>query len=142
MHLQAKIATRPIRVLKVGKPIDDGFIRGGFMSITYPKLYLPNVVCKQRPLEPYIDGVYFKYSCYLNIERGFHSYRHTSGYAEIAAMNLGKSQYCIGIFEIPTGSTYYYDNGYYVSDAIKLLKAVNTKKEWEKINFRPEQILL
>ena len=76
-HLEARIATRPIRVLKVGRMLSDEFTKRGFLSIAYPKLYRPGQIETQcHPIIPEIEEINYNSKYYLLIvERGFHSYR-------------------------------------------------------------------
>lgn len=147
-HLEAKIATRPIKVLKVGKVgrvVSNEFIKKGFISVIYPKLYIPGHTetqcCSIIPLLRQNDplGV-----CRMLIERGFHSYRYLPGNIDISNEVEWEAfiyPYVVGIFEIPTGSIYYSDENLFVSDAIKLVEVITSVEEWKKANFKPEKIL-
>ena len=150
-HLEAKIATRPIRVLKVGHMLSDEFTKRGFLSVVYPCLYIPGHIktqyCSIRPLLRQNDhlGV-----CYMLIERGFHSYRSIyANYLNSDSVDLLQEKnwnqyinpHSIGIFEIPTGSIYYSEGNLFVSDAIKLIEVITSAQEWKKANFKPELIL-
>lgn len=130
LHREPRIATRPIRVLKVGYLRDDNC----FESKVYPKIYKPNKVYKEAPLKPYKALIH---KGYLEIYRGFHSYRELAH----TYVTYFFCHYAIGIFEIPQGAIYYSDGDCFVSDSIKLIKVITSKKEWENENFKPELIL-
>ena len=147
-HLQAKVATRPIRVLKVGRkvPIKPQSLVG-FESILFPIVYIPGKIYTQKPpvynKEFHLSGKY-EYER-ISIEKGFHSYRNLL--ASITNLSIQESwehyvyPYSIGLFEIPKGAIYYSDCGLFVSDSIKLIKVIDSAKEWIEANFKPELIL-
>ena len=144
-HLEARIATRPIRVLKVGRMLSDEFTKRGFISVVYPKLYIPGHIETQCcPITPTVS-----LKRYLQIERGFHSYRSIHGNYLNERVDISQEEnwdfyinpHSIGIFEIPTGSIYYSNGNLFVSDAIKLIEVITSAQEWKKANFKPEFIL-
>lgn len=143
-HLETRIATRPIKVLKIGSILSNEWVKGGFISIVYPKIYIPgHIETLCCSITPIIRRSYLEQN-YIQIERGFHSYRYLPGNIDISKEVEWKQYiypYSIGIFEIPTGSIYYSDDNHFVSDAIKLIEVITSPEEWEKANFKPELIL-
>lgn len=154
LHLEPKIATRPIRVLKIGYAIHnkEGLEIIGFVSPEFYKYYTINKVYTQ-PINPKVFT--FTYPCkkrdfhYIEINRGFHSYRFLrenpfmkKEYWEKCMGDLpNKNCRIIGIFEIPVGSIYYSTEELFVSDSIKFIKGIETFEEWAKEDFKPELIL-
>lgn len=135
-HLEARIATRPIRVLKAGTKIGDNF-----ESRVYPKLYEKGVLYKDIPIKAELSIS----SEHVVIERGFHSYRYILCEDLDLKSKSNWSYYIyphsIGIFEIPQGAIYYSYYNLFVSDSIKLIKVIDSAEEWAEEKFKPEIIL-
>lgn len=145
LHLEPKVATRPIKVIKIGskfyrigsicEKISD---KNRFASYAFPRLYNKDELCTQK-LEPEL----FYNGHIVKIHKGFHSYRFLP-YRITSRTKwntyIGRNG-TIGIFEIPAGAIYYSDNVYFVSDSIILRKVINSYKEWRGIDFKPEFIL-
>ena len=147
LHLQQKIATRPIRVLKIGfynSKLDC------FVSSVFQKYYQKDKQYSLQLPKPTVAGTPNKKYRELYIQTGFHSYRWLPEYClgKMAAYGwISKENDCtfpeiIAIFEIPKGAIYYSDGeNHYVSDSIIFRKAIFNMKEWEEENFKPEIIL-
>lgn len=152
LYLEPKIATRPIRVLKIGYAVHDknGLEIISFVSPVFYKGYTLNKIYTQ-PINPKLFTYHYKKIKwhYIEIDRGFHSYRFLredpfmkKDYWEKCMGDLpSKSCRIIGIFEIPIGSIYYSINELFVSDSIKFIKGIETFEEWVKEDFKPEKIL-
>lgn len=129
--------------------LSDEFTKRGFVSVIYPKLYIPGHIETQCcSITPVIRHSYLEED-YIQIERGFHSYRsipenYLNEKVDISQeenWNFYINPHSIGIFEIPTGSIYYSDENLFVSDAIKLIEIITSAQEWKKADFKPELIL-
>ena len=148
LHLQPRVATRPIKVLKVGYFSN---VTNCFVSSLYPKQYERDIQYKQSLPQPYVGEV--KNHPNLQnayIEVGFHSYRYLPEHYQYRMDILGWLSDnsgpimvdVIAVFEIPKGAIYYTDNdNHYVSDSIIFRKALFNPKEWETENFQPEKVL-
>lgn len=151
-HLQPKVATRPIKVIKIGY---FSYTNNCFVSKIYPKEYKRGEKYSFILPKPYIGKVMDALS-YLNcenvhIEIGFHSYRDLPTMEKCKMgmwgwlttnQNNNVLANIIAIFEIPTGAIYYSDGeNHYVSDSIIFRKAIFSPKEWEAENFKPEKVL-
>lgn len=140
LHLEARVATRPIRVIKIG--LFDPII-GAFVSEIMSHIYEVDTLnyIKRIP-EPYVPYVIDTDKQNIYLEYGYHSYKQLPD-RYITLLQIKETQRTIGIFEIPTGSIYYYDgNEEVVSDAIVLRKLIYDLNQWKEENFQPENILL
>ena len=151
-HLQQKVATRPIKVIKIGY---FSYKNNCFVSQIYPKEYKRGEKYSLLLPKPYIGSIIDDPS-YLNcenahIEVGFHSYRDLP---IIEKFKIGTWGWLttnkdsnvladvVAIFEIPTGAIYYSDGeNHYVSDSIILRKVIFDLEEWKAENFEPEKVL-
>lgn len=148
-HLQQKVATRPIKVLKIGY---FSYENNWFVSPVFPRNYKRGIQYNQHLPRPYVAKV-FEAPDMENVytEIGFHSYRFLPSLTQYRLANWGwitadKDNKIladvIAIFEIPTGSIYYSDGeNHYVSDSIIFRKAIFNLEEWEAENFQPEKVL-
>lgn len=151
-HLQQKVATRPIKVLKIGY---FSYENNWFVSPIFPRNYKRGIQYNQHLPRPYvgkvIDTHFYSNLENVHIEIGFHSYRDLP---ELDKRKIEKWGWLIpgkdnkilkdviAIFEIPTGSIYYSDGeNHYVSDSIILRKVIFDLEEWKAENFQPELIL-
>lgn len=151
-HLQQKVATRPIKVLKIGYFC---YKDNCFVSQIYAKEYRRGYKYSLHLPKPFLGRVLGDPPIYLDyenayIERGFHSYRELPKTAKDRIKDWGwltkdidtMLPDVIAVFEIPTGSIYYSDGeNHYVSDSIILRKVIFDLEEWEAENFQPEKVL-
>ena len=149
LHLQQKIATRPIRVLKIGfynSKLDC------FVSSVFQKYYQKDKQYSLQFPKPHANDIDNTVYQEIYIQVGFHSYKwlpeyylgKMAAYGWISKGNDNIFPETIAIFEIPKGAIYYSDGeNHCVSDSIIFRKAIFNIKEWRAENFysQTEKIL-